>query len=146
MVIDGYITSRRRLGPGVLYATVEIPTARQVTGQLFLGRGGEKRRELAEQAPRRSSQATCWPWSRSTCWRSTARPCSTSRSWSAAPSRRVLAQDELVRGPFVRPPVDPWVGSWRSQGFRAMAYKEANSRYRPGAVADDWAVAQIPKR
>jgi hypothetical protein len=59
----------------------------------------------------------------------------------------VVAEGELVRiGLFVRPPVDPWIGSWRSLGFHSLAYKSANSRYRPGRPNDAWAIARIPKR
>jgi ATP-dependent DNA ligase len=58
----------------------------------------------------------------------------------------VLAEDVLVRrGIHVRPPIDVWIGTWRSLGFRGLAYKEANSRYRPGEANDDWATAQIPR-
>ena len=58
-----------------------------------------------------------------------------------------IDENLLVRlGAYVRPPVDPWVGSWRAQGFRAMAYKASNSRYRPGEPNDAWATANIPRR
>jgi hypothetical protein len=65
--------------------------------------------------------------------------------------RRILDssidESQLVRlGAYVRLPVDAWIGSWRAQGFRAVAYKAANSRYAPGATADDWATARIPRR
>lgn len=57
----------------------------------------------------------------------------------------VLAESHLIRvGIHVRPPVDPWLGSWRAFGFRQIAYKAANSRYTPGTKNDDWAVADIP--
>jgi hypothetical protein len=47
---------------------------------------------------------------------------------------------------FVKPPIDIWIGTWRSLGFRAMAYKEANSRYRPGEPNEEWATASIPRQ
>lgn len=57
----------------------------------------------------------------------------------------VLTESRLIRvGVGVRPPVDPWLGSWRAFGFRRIAFKAANSRYVPGAKNDDWAVAEIP--
>jgi hypothetical protein len=53
----------------------------------------------------------------------------------------------LVRhGMHVRPPIGAWVATWKSLGFRAIAYKSANSRYRPGEPNDDWATAPLPVR
>src|SRR5262245_9360398 len=65
--------------------------------------------------------------------------------------KRVLesAVDEsrlVRRGTFVRPPVDAWLGSWRSFGFSRMSYKAANSRYLPGQKNPDWTVADLPAR
>ena len=53
----------------------------------------------------------------------------------------VLRRVRLVRlGAFVRPPIEAWVGSWRSQGFTGLTFKAANSRYLPGRVPNpDWA-------
>jgi hypothetical protein len=59
----------------------------------------------------------------------------------------ILAPDVLVRlSPFVRMPIGSWIGAWRAQGFRAMTFKAANSRYRPGETADDWTLADMPRR
>jgi ATP-dependent DNA ligase len=59
----------------------------------------------------------------------------------------IVESGELVRcGPFVRPPIDSWIASWRAQGFRAMTFKAANSRYRPGEASDDWTISDLPKR
>lgn len=59
----------------------------------------------------------------------------------------VLPGNELVRtGPFVRPPLGTWIGSWRAQGFRGLTFKAANSRYRPGETAADWSTAPMPRR
>jgi hypothetical protein len=59
----------------------------------------------------------------------------------------ILPPGQLVRpGPFVRTPIGSWIGSWRAQGFRGMAFKGANSRYRPGETADDWTMADMPRR
>lgn len=58
-----------------------------------------------------------------------------------------LGESRLVRrSTFVRPPVDPWLGSWRSFGFSRMAYKAANSRYLPGQTNPQWTVADVPAR
>jgi hypothetical protein len=59
----------------------------------------------------------------------------------------VLPESDLVRvGIHVKPPVDTWLGSWRSMGFHRLAYKNANSRYLPGQKNQEWATAEIPPR
>ena len=59
----------------------------------------------------------------------------------------ILPGTELVRaGPFVRPPIGTWIGSWRAQGFRGLTFKAANSRYRPGETAPDWSASRMPRR
>jgi hypothetical protein len=59
----------------------------------------------------------------------------------------VIPGDPLVRsGPYVLPPYTTWMGSWRAQGFTRLTFKEANSRYRPGEDAADWATADMPRR
>ena len=59
----------------------------------------------------------------------------------------LFSGDELVRpGIFVRPPLATWIGSWRAQGFTAVTFKEANSRYQSGATAMDWATGAMPRR
>jgi hypothetical protein len=59
----------------------------------------------------------------------------------------VVAAGELVRpSPYVRPPVDTWLGSWRAQGFTGITYKAANSHYRPGEQNPDWTTTPMPKR
>jgi len=58
----------------------------------------------------------------------------------------VIAETDLVRrGTFVRPPIDRWVGSWRSMGFPGISFKAANGRYAPGAAALDWASIVMPR-
>lgn len=59
----------------------------------------------------------------------------------------VVAETDLVRrGIFVRPPIDTWVGSWRSMGFPGISFKAANGRYTPGATAQDWVSIAMPRR
>ncbi|HLY14253.1 MAG TPA: hypothetical protein VKR24_07860 [Candidatus Limnocylindrales bacterium] len=59
----------------------------------------------------------------------------------------VLDENQFVRrGIYVRPPLDPWLVSWRSIGFHSIAFKAANSRYRPGLDNSGWAIARIPSR
>lgn len=59
----------------------------------------------------------------------------------------ILPGERLVRpGPYVLPPIQTWIGSWRAQGFRGVSFKSANSRYRPGERAGDWATSDMPRR
>ena len=59
----------------------------------------------------------------------------------------VIEESDAVRvGPFVRPPIERWIGSWRAQGFAGITYKAANSRYLPGAANPDWIVTGMPRR
>jgi hypothetical protein len=59
----------------------------------------------------------------------------------------IVTPEQLVRvGPYVREPLRSWIGSWRAQGFGGMTFKAANSRYRPGETADDWTLADMPRR
>jgi hypothetical protein len=59
----------------------------------------------------------------------------------------VLRESRLVRvGTYVKPPIDAWLGAWRTFGFRRLAFKAANSRYVPGAKSKEWAIAEIPRR
>jgi hypothetical protein len=59
----------------------------------------------------------------------------------------VVDETAIVRhGMHVRPPIAAWVATWKSLGFRAIAYKSVNSRYRPGEPNDDWATAPISVR
>jgi hypothetical protein len=59
----------------------------------------------------------------------------------------VMGESRLVRrGIYVRPPIDTWLGSWRSFGFSRLAYKAANSRYLPGETNPQWTVGDLPAR
>jgi len=50
------------------------------------------------------------------------------------------------RTAFVREPAGSFVITWRSLGFGGLAYKEANSRYHPGAPNDGWSLIAMPRR
>jgi ATP-dependent DNA ligase len=56
-----------------------------------------------------------------------------------------LTESDLVRiTPFVRPPVGSFLSTWRGLGFTALAYKAANSRYKPDARNDGWSIKPMP--
>lgn len=51
----------------------------------------------------------------------------------------LLEQSTLVRvSPFTRPPLGPWLNSWKSAGFKGALMKASNSRYRPNSLTTDW--------
>lgn len=149
VVIDGYLTPQAaRTSEGAILGEVAVPGSREMTAQIFIGRGRDRRRQLAEsEAPvvRPGDPLVL------VCVDLLAIDDQPLLDVPLLERKRLLesAIDEnlLVRlGAYVRPPVDPWVGSWRAQGFRALAYKAANSRYRPGEPNDAWATANIPRR
>jgi ATP-dependent DNA ligase len=56
-----------------------------------------------------------------------------------------LAPADLVRiTPYVSPPAGSFLSTWRGMGFLTLAYKGANSRYRPGTCSDDWSIVRLP--
>lgn len=58
-----------------------------------------------------------------------------------------LRETDVVRiSPYIRPPLGTFLATWRALGFDSLAYKDANSRYVPGAQSDAWATASIPRR
>ena len=53
----------------------------------------------------------------------------------------LIRQGPLVRvSPFTRPPLRPWLQSWKSAGFEGALVKAANSRYRPSTISHEWTV------
>ena len=58
----------------------------------------------------------------------------------------VIESDAVRIGIFVRPPIERWVASWRSQGFSGLTFKAANSRYLPGQPNPDWVITGMPRR
>jgi ATP-dependent DNA ligase len=53
----------------------------------------------------------------------------------------LVRQGPLVRvSPFTRPPLRPWLQSWKSAGFDGALVKAANSRYVPSTVSQEWTV------
>jgi hypothetical protein len=55
----------------------------------------------------------------------------------------LFVESELLRlSPVVRPPILPWLNSWKSAGFRGLMMKAANSRYRPGELTTEWVTVE----
>ena len=62
--------------------------------------------------------------------------------------RKRLLESVIAPGPLlrvsghVRPPVDPWIASWKSMGLAGGIVKAANSRYRPSDDTVEWRVVR----
>jgi hypothetical protein len=149
LVLDGYLTTQAtRASEGLMLTGPEAPSAADMTAQLFLGSAGRRKRQ--ELAKAREAAAAAGP----VAFVAIDLLLVDDEPIVDVPllERKrilegVLEESELVRRTaFVRPPVDPWLGTWRSSGFTELAYKAANSRYRPGEANPDWATVAIPRR
>jgi len=148
VVIDGYLTGlATRPTEGIALQGPKAPSAADMATQAFLGSAGQgKRRELARQ----HTAAAAGPLA----FVATDLLLLDGEPILDIPlleRKRILEQiveeGQLIRRTaFVRPPIDPWLGTWRSMGFGSMAYKAANSRYVPGERNPGWAVVRIPPR
>lgn len=59
----------------------------------------------------------------------------------------VIVVSDFVRvSPYVRPPLDRWLPSWKAVGFNGAVLKAANGRYVPGRLAEDWYVTHPIQR
>jgi hypothetical protein len=147
-ILDGYLTHMVVRGSaGAFGGGIEAPTSTEMATQMLMGRR-PRRSELVESMPEAVSPDEALGF---VAVDLLSVDDDVLLDVPLLERKRVLesalAEGELVRlGTFVRPPVDPWIGSWRSLGFHSLAYKAANSRYRPGRPNDGWAIARIPKR
>lgn len=149
LVLDGYITGQAtRSTEGLMLSGPEAPSAGDMAAQLFLGSAGQRRRrDLAE-----ARQAVAVGGDLAFVAVDLLLVDDDDLLDVPLLERKrilegVLDEGDLVRRTaFVRPPVDPWLGTWRSIGFRMLAYKAANSRYLPGQANPAWATARIPSR
>jgi hypothetical protein len=149
LVIDGYLTDRVDRGAeGMALTAIPMPSSSDMTRQLLMG--GGRRNEGLDRIDRPV-------------------PVDPSAATTFVAVDLLLVDDEEIldvpllerkrvlesvldenrfvrRGIYVRPPLDPWLISWRSIGFHAIAFKAANGRYRPGADNEGWAISKIPNR
>jgi bifunctional non-homologous end joining protein LigD len=55
----------------------------------------------------------------------------------------IIAPGPLLRfSPHVRPPIDPWIATWKSMGLRGGILKAANSRYHPADDTVEWRIVE----
>ena len=154
VILDAYVTKQvANDEPGVYTGVTELPLGTPIVGGL-LGRGRLPRREqlAAELGAELRAQhideddpvnlvAVDLLWLDGE-WLLEAPLLERKRLLEA-----ILPGHPLVRASmYIRPPIERWVGSWRAQGFRGLAFKGANSRYRPGEVAHDWTTRPMPRR
>jgi ATP-dependent DNA ligase len=148
-VVDGYLTAQAtRSGVGTAVATVEPPTPGEMMGQMILGKTGERAIAGPADPPVAHERPDVVAFVAVDLLELDG---TVLFDVPLLERRRLLdsivVESDLVRrGLFVRAPVEPWLISWRSIGFRKIALKAQNGRYRPGTDADDWAIADIPKR
>jgi ATP-dependent DNA ligase len=149
VVLDGYLTTQAtESGEGTAIKVVETPTVAQMVGQMFMGKSGEKALGAAPTPKRREDASTVIAFVAVDLLEVDGIEL---LDIPLLERRRVLesvvTEGEIVRrGLFVRAPASTWIVSWPSLGFSRMTYKAQNGRYRPGEVADDWAVTDIPRR
>jgi ATP-dependent DNA ligase len=152
-VVDGYLTSDpARTGEGIVLSSgVEAPSAVQMTRQLLIGGSPDRDARVEalrgdEPEPEQLGEHLVFVAVDLLALDGAALldvPLLERKRLLDA----VVAEAELVRlGIHVRPPIDPWLATWRSLGFRSLVYKAANSRYRPGEPNQAWAAVAIPTR
>jgi hypothetical protein len=147
-VLDGYLTYQATQPSTTLAIGSDVPTAGQMATQMFVGKGFRSRVNRGAEELEEKHQVPDHPLA----FVAIDLLVLDGQSLLEIPLlerkrllESVLAESELVRRTaFVRPPVDAWLASWRSMGFRELAYKAANSRYVPGERNDDWAIVTIP--
>lgn len=148
-LIDGYLTYQPTQPSHALLVGSEVPTAGQMASQIFVGKGLKSRAmRPVEQMEAKNAAPPDHPLA----FVAIDLLLVDDQSLLTIPLlerkrllESVLQEAELVRRtPYVRLPVDAWLASWRSMGFRELAYKAANGRYLPGERNDDWALVTIP--
>ncbi|HEY4632984.1 MAG TPA: hypothetical protein VIH00_03620 [Candidatus Limnocylindrales bacterium] len=154
VILDGYLTKQASTDDAGVYTGVELtPSTGEFLTQTFIGKRRNRSEEMLQEREAEHAARTFEPndvvalvavdllWLDGT-WLLDVPLLERRRLLEA-----VVPGGELIRpGMYVRPPIDAWIGSWRAQGFAGMTFKAANSRYRPGEIATDWATASMPRR
>ena len=165
LVIDGYLTDQAlRSGIGVDFDIDQTPGLGEHMTQFFLGQKAADAMAGRGQIPGRATARTVGQAEAS----AAAAAAEQVPIAFVAVDLLVLDQDDLrdvpllerkrllesvlPEGPrvrrttFVREPAGSFIITWRALGFGGLAYKEANSRYHPGAVNEDWSLIPMPRR
>jgi ATP-dependent DNA ligase len=162
LVVDGYLTDQAlRSGVGVLLDVDESPRMGEHVTQLFLGkkaadhvggRGNLPGRATARTVNQAEAAAEAEPVP--IAFVAVDLLALDDELLFGLPllERKRLLESVLPEGArvrrtaFVREPAGSFIITWRSLGFGGLAYKEANSRYLPGAPNDGWALMAMPRR
>jgi bifunctional non-homologous end joining protein LigD len=146
LVLDGYLTvEATQESAGVSLPRVEVPSAGQTLGQLFIGSHHRPGEGATAQPPRDPNRPIAFVAV------DLLSVDGTSLLDIPLLERKrqlegVLSQGELIRvTPFVRPPAGTFLATWQASGLRRLAYKAANSRYLPGDRNEDWASVSMPE-
>ena len=132
---------------------IEIPKRGQALTQMLIGQHGERKAQLLDRADEARRRTEDNPFldvalvAVDLLWLDDESLCDVPLLERKRILESVITESDVIRvGAYVRPPIDTWLGAWRSFGFRRMAFKAANSRYVPGTKNRGWAVAEIPRR
>lgn len=153
LILDGFLTTLTMRDSGVYVPMDDLPSARQMAGRSFFGIRRSRPehvlpgREVAPPAPVFGPDDVVLFVAIDLLWLD-------GESLIEVPllERRRLLNSALTeservrRGVYVRPPVDAWIGSWRSLGFDALNFRAANGRYGPSPQGEDWISAPMPRR
>jgi bifunctional non-homologous end joining protein LigD len=148
--LDGYLTHQATIAASAAgLGGVDVPSAGELTAQMFLGRRARRKELVAEADAIAAVEYADSPLA-FVAVDLLEIDGTTLLDVPLLERKRLLesivVQGELLRiGAYVRPPVDAWLGTWRSLGFFDVAYKAANGRYTPGRPSETWATARIPK-
>jgi hypothetical protein len=155
VLLEAFLTPEPiRAAPGVASRDiVELPKPGQAMTQMIIGVRGERKRRLREQqaeARRRTVDGADDEVALvavDLLWLDDDSLCDVPLLERKRLLESVVEERHLIRvGIHVKPPIDTWLGSWRSFGFRRLSFKAANSRYVPGEKNQEWAQAEIPQR
>jgi ATP-dependent DNA ligase len=162
LVVDGYLTDQARsTGVGVVLEVDEMPSIGEHAAQFFMGKRAADFMSGRGDVPGR-------PTARRVSDAEAAAAGEPEPIRFVAVDLLVLDDDILLevpllerkrllesvlpegahvrRTPYVREPAGSFIITWRSAGFGGLAYKTANSRYRPGDHNDDWSLIDMPRR
>jgi hypothetical protein len=155
VLLEAYLTEEPIQSPAemAMPELVTMPKRAEVVTQMIMGSHGDRRDRLARQQEEDRLRTVDGASDRvalvavDLLWLDDQSLCDVPLLERKRILESVLSESDLVRvGIHVKPPVDPWLVSWRSFGFRRLAYKAANSRYVPGEKNQEWATAAIPQR
>lgn len=153
LIIDGFLTTLAMRDSGVYVPMDDLPSARQMAGRSFFGirRSRPERvlpgRDVAPPAPVFGPDDTVLFVAIDLLWLDGESLVDVPLLERRRLLESALAESERVRrGVYVRPPVDAWIGSWRSVGFEGLTFRAANGRYAPNRPGEDWISAPMPRR